>query len=116
MRDARGACGQCGDRRAARAGAPAAADEFEVVANGPAPRVRLQAASLPGENWGRWPGPWSAGEPARRYTVTLEPTTPGAAGWQRAAEPDAIEVEVFIMPRPFEPHYRPVFACRPAAN
>ncbi len=95
---------------------PAAADEFEVVANGPAPRVRLQAASLPGENWGRWPGPWSAGEPARRYTVTLEPTTPGAAAWQRAAEPDAIEVEVFIMPRPFEPHYRPVFACRPAAN
>lgn len=95
---------------------PAADDEFDVVAEGAVPRLRLRAHSRPGESWGGWPGPWADDEPARRYVISLRTTTPGAPAWQQATEPDTVDVDVFIMPRPYEPHYLPVFACRSDAD
>jgi hypothetical protein len=92
---------------------PARTDEYEILEGaGAGPRLRLRASSEPGETWGGWPAPWGADEPARRYVVELRPTpTTRAAAWQRTSQPATIDVDVFIMPRPYEPHYRPVFGC-----
>ena len=92
---------------------PARPDEYEILSgDGTTPRLRLRTLSESGETWGGWPAPWTADEPARRYLVRLRTTPPAEApSWQRASEPEAIEVDVFIMPRPYEPEYRPVFGC-----